>query len=94
MKIETVSAFDNSLGLLGAIWQANAGVREAWRAADKYTILRMDYGLSIKNHNGRAFPVKDIKAIAAACIPGRDYKIERDENILRLIYRDSPEENQ
>ena len=95
MIIKQYSLMDNSLGLAGVVLAHQSGVYAAWTAHTSrnnydmtYSILEMDYGLSIKirSNPGNAKQVeKDIKEIIKHCMPDTEYKIEQDCNLVRVI---------
>lgn len=85
MKIRHISKMHNPFGLLGAATVMKAGVIDQWIVPDKYSIMQMDYGLSIKNHAGPRVIEADIPQIVHECLPGvTDYTIEHDGKICRV----------
>lgn len=75
---------DNKLGFAGAYLMACHRVMNQWTADKKYSILQMDYGLSIKNHANDEYPIEDLCEIAKFCLGLENFKFKVEKGICRV----------
>lgn len=93
MIIQQQSLMHNPFGLIGACMAHSRGIYAAWTAhkskhnlAIVYSILKTDYGLSIKSRCPETATQmeRDIKEIIAHCMPDTEYEIEQECEYVRV----------